>query len=312
MKIDKKKIVFGSVLAVIVIFIVAYSVLIFGGDSEEPSELEQTLVPELQQEQEDFKSKLDAVNALKEVRETTTPSIYDEKYVDSMGYYDPDFPQREKERILDSIYEHNTNNYEDYGFENEYEQEEWGTPFEGDIQEVPDAAQASPKPQEMGLAHQLFYATAPEVEIEIKKPIANNSATDILVEVDGDQVVQAGYRLKMRLKDSAMINNIQFPANTPVYGFISFQPNRALIEIENIAHYPVKLKAYDLQDGSEGIYVENNIRADASREVISDIIQDVNVAGMPQVSGLKQLFQRNHSNIKVQVTNNYKLLLKTN
>lgn len=310
MKIDKKKIVFGSVLAVIVIFIVAYSVLIFGGDSEEPSELEQTLVPELQQEQEDFKSKLDAVNALKEVRETTTPSIYDEKYLDSLGYYDPDFPQREKGRILDSIYEHNIDKYEDYGFENEFDEEEWGTPFEADIQEVPDAPQASTKPQEMGLAHQLFYATAPELEME--KPIANNSAADILVEVDGDQVVQAGYRLKMRLKDSAMINNIQFPANTPVYGFISFQPNRASIEIENIAHYPVKLKAYDLQDGSEGIYVENNIRADASKEVIGDIIQDINVAGMPQVSGLKQLFQRNNRNIKVQVTNNYKLLLKPN
>lgn len=310
MKIDKKKIVFGSVLTVIILFIIAYSILIFGEDSDEPSELKNTLVPELQQEQEDFKSKLDAVNALKEARETTTPSIYDEKYLDSMGYYDPDFPQREKGRILDSIYEYNNNNYEDYGFENEYEQEEWGTPFEADIQEISDASQATPKPQEMGLAHQLFYATAPEVEME--KPISNNSTADILVEVDGDQVVQAGYRLKMRLKDSTTINNIQFPANTPIYGFISFQPNRALIEIENIAHYPVKLRAYDLQDGSEGIYVENNIRADASKEVIGDIIQDINVAGVPQVGGLKQLFQRNNRNIKVQVTNNYKLILKRN
>ena len=310
MKIDKKKIVFGSVLTVIILFIIAYSILIFGEDSDEPSELKNTLVPELQQEQEDFKSKLDAVNALKEARETTTPSIYDEKYLDSMGYYDPDFPQREKGRILDSIYEYNNNNYEDYGFENEYEQEEWGTPFEADIQEISDASQATPKPQEMGLAHQLFYATAPEVEME--KPISNNSTADILVEVDGDQVVQAGFRLKMRLKDSTTINNIHFPANTPVYGFISFQPNRALIEIEHIAHYPVKLRAYDLQDGSEGIYVENNIRADASKELIGDIIQDINIAGVPQVGGLKQLFQRNNRNIKVQVTNNYKLILKGN
>ena len=162
----------------------------------------------------------------------------------------------------------------------------------------------------MGLAHQLFYATAPDVEMA--KPIANNSAADILVEVDGDQVVQEGFRLKMRLIDSAMISNIQFPPNTPVYGFISFQPNRALIEIEHIAHYPVKLKAYDFQDGSEGIYVENNIRADAGKEVIGDIIQDINVAGVPQVGGLKQLFQRNNRNIKVQVTNNYKLILKRN
>lgn len=310
MKIDKKKIVFGSVLAVIVIFIVSYTILIFGGDSEEPSQLKHTLVPELQQEQEDFKSKLDAVNALKEVRETTTPSIYDEKYLDSMGYYDPDFPQLEKGRILDSIYENNISNYEEYNYENEYDYEEWDEPFNEEMQEVPIPQEAAPKPQEMGLNHQLFYASSPGVEDKTLK--ANNTDVSILVEVDGNQVVQSGFRLKMRLTEDALINNVKFPANTPVYGFIRFQPNRALIEIENIAHYPVKLKAYDLQDGREGIYVENNIRADASKEVISDIIQDVNVAGVPQVSGLKQLFQRNINNVKVQVTNNYKLLLKTN
>ena len=84
-----------------------------------------------------------------------------------------------------------------------------------------------------------------------------------------------------------------------------------MIEIENLAHHPVKLKAYDLQDGSEGIYVENNIRADARKEVVDDIIQDINVAGIPQVGGLKQLFQKNIRNVKVQITDNYKLILKS-
>lgn len=307
MKIDKKKIVFGSVLAVIIIFIVSYSIIIFGGDSEKPSELKHTLVPELQQEQEDFKSKLDAVNALKEVRETTTPSIYDEKYLDSMGYYDSDFPQHEKARILDSIYESNNANYEEYSYDNQYDYEEWDEPEE--MQETPITQEASLKPQEMELSHQLFYASAPGGEDLVREV---NTDASILVEVDGNQVVQSGFRLKMRLTEDALIKNVKFPANTPVYGFIRFQPNRALIEIENIAHYPVKLKAYDLQDGSEGIYVENNIRSDARKEVMSDIIQDVNISGVPQVSGLKQLFQRNNNNIKVQVTNNYKLLLKTN
>jgi hypothetical protein len=95
-----------------------------------------------------------------------------------------------------------------------------------------------------------------------------------------------------------------------VYGFISFQTNRALIDIENINHHPVRLKAYDLQDGSEGIYVENSFRADASREVIDDVIQDINVAGLPQVGGIKKVFQRNNKNITVTITNNYKLILK--
>ena len=114
----------------------------------------------------------------------------------------------------------------------------------------------------------------------------------------------------MRLVENAVINGKAVQKNALVYGFISFKPNRALIEIENIQHQPVKLKAFDLQDGSEGIYVENSFRSDATREVIGDVVEDINVAGVPQVSGIKDIFQRNNKNIKVTITNNYKLILK--
>lgn len=311
MKIDKKKIVFGSVLALIVIFIVIYSMLVLGKDEEESPQLKQTMVPELQQEQEDFKSRLDAVNALKEVRETNTPSIYDEKYLDSMGYYDPELPERQKDRIVDSIYENNSRHYSNYDIQNDFDEEEMDDDAESEQmgRENQEQLSSAVTAKELGLEHQLFYASKPEMNNDFST--ASKDEDQILVEVDGDQLVQAGYRLRMRLSEEATINNVKFPANTPVYGFIKFQPNRALIEIENLAHHPVKLKAYDLQDGSEGIYVENNIRADARKEVVDDIIQDINVAGIPQVGGLKQLFQKNIRNVKVQVTDNYKLILKS-
>ena len=310
MKIEKNKIVFGSVLALIVIFIVAYSFLVLGKDEEQSPELKQTLVPELKQEQEDFKTKLDAVNALKEVRETTTPSIYDEKYLDSMGYYDPELPERQKGKILDSIYKHTSSHYSENDFQYDLNEEQnFASQSNQRAVRQQEEVSTSISAKEMALEHQLFYASSPESNDKLTP--GNNAQADIRVEVDGDQVVQAGYRLKMRLSEETTINNIKIPANTPVYGFIRFQPNRALIEIENIANSPVKLKAFDLQDGSEGIYVENNIRADARKEVIDDIVQDINVAGIPQIAGLKQLFQRDNRNVKVQVTNNYKLILKS-
>ena len=74
------------------------------------------------------------------------------------------------------------------------------------------------------------------------------------------------------------------------------QPNRTMISIENITHKRMTFNAYDLQDGSEGIYIENSFKADASREVLDDIVQDVNVAGLPQVGGIKQVFRRNNRN----------------
>jgi len=307
MKIEKNKIVFGSVLAVVIIFIVAYSALVLGGEGNENKELKQTLVPELGQEQQEYKSKLDAVNALKEVRETNAPSIYDEKLLDSLGFYDPDLREKQKVKIVDSIYNSGRINYTQNSYRNNLEKVQVEKPQLGgnySAEEPKEPASA----KELGLEHQLFYSSNPVLN---KETSSSKSEAEIIVEVDGNQTVKNGFRLKMRLTEPAIINNRSIAKNTPVYGFISFQTNRALIDIENINHQPVRLKAYDLQDGSEGIYVENSFRADASREVIDDVIQDINVAGLPQVGGIKKVFQRNNKNITVTVTNNYKLILKS-
>ncbi|MDO7174037.1 conjugative transposon protein TraM, partial [Mariniflexile sp. AS56] len=133
----------------------------------------------------------------------------------------------------------------------------------------------------------------------------------IYVRVDGTQTVKTNFRLQMRLEKEALIDGQRIPRNTPLYGFISFKPNRVAINIENINHLPTKLKAFDLQDGSEGVYAENSFRAEATQEVIGDVIDDINIAGMPQVSGIRKIFQRNNRNIKVTVTDNYKLILKS-
>lgn len=307
MKIEKNKIVFGSVLLVVVVFIVAYTMMVFGEDDEESTHLRQTLIPDLEQEQADFKSKLDAVNALKEVRETTAPSIYDEKLIDSLGYYDPDLRNKRKERIVDSIYNSGRINYTENTYRSSLVQEPIKNPDTIELLSIEEKLNKT-SPEELGLEHQLFYSSIPQEKAAGGE--TESSASEYFVEVDGDQVVRAGYRLRMRLTEAAIINGMFVPQHTPVYGFVRFQPNRALIVIENINHYPVDLKAYDLQDGSEGIYVVNSMRSDASREVLDDIIQDIDIPGVPQVGGIKQVFQRNNRNIKVTVTNNYKLILK--
>jgi len=306
MKIKKNKLVFGAILGVVVIFIISYSFLILVGDEAETDKLTQTLVPELQQEQEDYSSKLDAINDLKEVRETNAPSIYDERLLDSLGFYDPDNLTREKKRIVDSIYSSGKIDYAQNTYRNQKSMVR---------KEIPKAKKDTIIPEgipeievkEIGLEHQLFFASNP-----LKYTNNGTLKTDatIHVAVDGNQTVKADYRLRMRLTKDALINNQLVPKNTPVYGFIGFQANRATIEIENIRHQTINLKAFDLQDGSEGIYIENSFRAEASREVVEDLVDDVNITGVPQVSGIKQLFQRSNRNVKVTVVNNYKLILK--
>ena len=304
MKIEKNKIVFGSVLAVVVIFIIAYSVSVMSGDNNDAESLTQTAVPDLDENQKEYKTKLEAIDALKEVRETNAPSIYDEKNLDSLGFYDPDFMDKEKVRIVDSIYKHNKINYTESKY---VVPERYRRKPKVYKDSLADKKEQTIALKELGLEHQLFFASDPMTNPKIG--IANTDA-NIFVEVDGNQVVKTNYRLRMRLLKDALINGVKVPKNTPVFGFMSFKPNRALIEIENINHRPVKLKAFDLQDGSEGIYVENSFRADATREVVDDVVGDINIAGVPQVSGIQKIFRKNYRTVKVTVTNNYKLILK--
>ncbi|MBO0354903.1 conjugative transposon protein TraM [Muricauda ruestringensis] len=306
MKVEKNKIVFAAVLAVIFLFLISYSVMVMGDDDSENESLQQTLVPDLEENQKEYESKLDAINDLKEVRETNAPSIYDEKLIDSLGFYDPDLPEREKERIVDSIYDagkikYSQKRYQNLGQKRVVQQ----TAPKVDSAEVKREQKIEAK--ELGLEHQLFFAASPKPN---ELSIIGNTDETIYVVVDGDQIVQANTRLRMRLTKSATINGKLMPKNTPVFGFISFQPNRALIEIENIKHHPTKLKAFDLQDGSEGIYVENNFREEATREVLDDVISDINIPSVPQVGGLTQVFRRSNRRVKVTVLNNYRLILK--
>jgi Conjugative transposon, TraM len=306
MKIEKNKIVFASALLCVVLFIVAYATLVMGSDDEPTIERNQIPLPKLEEGQKTYESKLDALNDLKEIRQTNAPSIYDDKLLDSMGVYDPDLLDKEKSKLIDSIYNEGRIKYSEKKLE-EYIPK-------SSIEEIPttlDAIETKKEAvafvKELGLEHQLFFASNPK-KSQIDKIL--NKEQSILVMVDGTQTVKTNYRLSMRLIEDAFINGIKIPRNTPIYGFISFRPNRTIIDIKNINHQPVKLKAFDWQDGNEGIYIENSFRDDATREILDDVFQDINIAGLPEIGGVKKLLQRDNRTVKVTVLDNYKLILK--
>ena len=54
----------------------------------------------------------------------------------------------------------------------------------------------------------------------------------------------------------------------------------------------------------------NSFRAEAGREVVGDAIDGINIGGVPQVRGIKALFQRDNRLVKVTIMDNYRLILK--
>ena len=303
MKIEKNKIVFASVIVVVVIFIVAYSTLVLIGGEEELENLEQIGVPELQEESESYSSKKDALDDLKEERERVVPSIYSDKLLDSLGVYDPFLEEKEKEWAVDSLYRYGRIDYEEGGYrDDEYEEEA------PEVVEIPEVTQIPAT--DFREQHRSFFRSFPVVTLEKEEKLSAEKEQRFLAEVNGDQQVRINDRLELILIEDIVLEEKEFPKNSLVYGFVSLQPNRVLLKITHINNYPVKLKAYDLQDGNEGIYIENSFRSEAQREVLDDVVQDLNIAGLPQISGIKNIFRRNNRNIKVNVFDQYQLILK--
>ena len=304
MKIEKNKIVFASIIGMIVLFIGSYSMVVLNKDEDPTIETNRIPIPELQDEQKEYDSKLDAINDLKEVREANAPSIYDERMLDSSGVYDPDLPDKKKAQIVDSIYNQGRINYADNSYRKSRVQKV--------IKKVNPSGSIADK-QDYGktlssdkTVFKDFFNSNPNRSERIEK-----STDDVIhVVVNGDQVVKTFSRLEMRLARPALINNELLPKNTYLYGFVSFKPNRTMIEITNINHQPVNLKAYDLQDGNEGIYVVNNFQTEASKALVGDAVNEINIPAVPSVGVLKKVFQRSNKNVKVTITNNYKLILK--
>lgn len=306
MRIEKNKIVFSSILLTITLFIIAYAMMVLDKGEEDKELLERTDIPKLEEQGNEYRSRLEAVDKIEDVRTSIAPDIYGDGVLDSPYENNTDLTQEEKQRIVDSIYKQGRIKYRIESPKNSYvPKEQPKNPIAKTSIEANTKVSRSSK--ELALEHQLFFASVPQSILE--DPIEDIG--NIHVEVDGDQVVRANGRLRMRLLHPIRLDSINIPKNTLIYGIVSFRPNRTVLNISNIDHIPIELKAFDLQDGLEGIYVENSFRGEVSKELAGDLANEINITGIPQIRGISKVLQRRNRNIKVKVANNYRLLLKT-
>jgi hypothetical protein len=302
MKKQQNKIVFVLVLVGVVLFIVAYSVFTFGKDKKTELNPNRIPMPDLEENQKVYESKMEALDALKEERETTAPQIYPDHMVDDKGYFNPDYMEYEKQRIIDSVY--SSGNL---------------SPHREPVQPLKETPPSEPETEpiqieeslpdssisaiELALEQQQFFASKPKV-------LESETTKGILVEVDGKQVLRKNSRIRLRLVKPTTIKGHRFPKYTTLFGTVRFRPNRTILNISRINHVPLQWEAFDLQDGLAGLYLENSLREEATQEVMGDMVQDINIVGLPQIRGLKSVFQRSQRKQKVTVLDGHRLLLK--
>ncbi|MCK0162074.1 conjugative transposon protein TraM [Allomuricauda sp. F6463D] len=302
MKLQQNKIVFVLLLACVVLFITAYSIMTFGKDTKTELDPDRIPVPDLKENNTEYASKLEALEAIEEERESSAPSMYPDHMVDDKGYFNPDYMEYEKHRIIDSILETGQGKYP-----KNLNPKPTARPLVKEQKNnLPETALPEPNktdPEVLGLEHQLFFASNPET--------VNHTLEDGLkVRVDGMQTIREGHRLDLRLSTDAIFNAIHLSKNTRVYGFVKIRPNRVMIEISQIGDQTISLKGYDAQDRMEGIYVENHLRGEIAAQSLDKTIGAVNIPGIPQLGGIKGIFRKDNRAIKVSIPNNYQLTLK--
>ncbi|AVR47183.1 conjugal transfer protein TraM [Christiangramia fulva] len=296
MTINKRKMVFGGCILIILVLMVVYWIAIFGSPAEDQPSLEKTSVPQMQQEPEQFSSRREAVDKLREKKPSTAPSIYDESLLDSSGTYDPYLKEKEKLKLMDSVLASGPEEY-DYDLPQEIIQTKEVTPVSIDTTAPVKTLENIP-----GHGHGEFFLPQPSQP----KP----SQVRIRAAVNGDQVVRKDQRLELRLSESYQGEGFSLEKNAILYAQCNFKANRLLLTVFPVGDLKKPLEAYDLSDGQKGIYIENSFRSRATTEVLDDVIQDINISGVPQVRGIKGLFQRDNRSVKVKVLHQYQLILK--
>jgi hypothetical protein len=302
MKPQQNKIVFVLVLIGVVLFIVAYSIFTLGKDKKTELSPDRIPMPDLEENQKVYESKMEALDAIEEERETTAPQLYPDHMVDDKGYFNPDYMEYEKHRIIDSVY--STGNLALH--QDPVQSIKETPPSEPEtepIQIEEPLPESSIIATELALEQQLFFASHPKVPESV-------TTKSILVEVDGKQILRKNSRIRLRLVEPTTINGNRFPKYTTLFGTVRFRPNRTILNITQIDHVPLQWEAFDLQDGLAGLYLENSLREEATQEIMDDMVQDINIAGLPQVRGLKSVFQRSQRKQKVTVLDGHRLLLK--
>lgn len=297
MKIDKKKVVFFAGITLVVMAMIGYWMML-QKDSAPEVEQDHPEVPALKEEPMEYESRLEAVDHLKEERERHIPSVYDERFLDSSGSFDPYLEEHEKNRLVDSIL---ASGPEPSSLEQLY------TAERNEEKELVDPSGPGEVEETMELPvhlHQEFFL------MDKKQAKAKAPTKGILAMVDGDQVVQKDERLILRLLEPVVFDKDTIPAHSRFYARCDFMENRLLLEIYSPVNHDVQWEAYDLADGQPGIYVPNSFRAEATTEVLDDVLQDINISGVPQVRGLKALFQRSNRRVKIKISHQYQLILK--
>lgn len=146
---------------------------------------------------------------------------------------------------------------------------------------------------------------------------ANNSKVHqqteelIYASIKGDHLrLRNNSRVTLILPKETIIDGKVFKKNTLIYAQATFNQNRVNLSINNINQVPLKIKAYDAEDGNLGLQVQRSLVAETGSEMAQDGADEIDVNGVPLGNTIKSLLKRKQQEPKIDLLNNQRLILK--
>lgn len=141
--------------------------------------------------------------------------------------------------------------------------------------------------------------------------------------VYGNQVLENGAVVQLRLATDIYVNGLLIPKGNPVNGTANLNNERLEVEINTIRYgnflLPVKLEVYDM-DGLPGIYIPGSISRDVTKQSADNTLQLMELTSVDPtmkaqlaaagVNTLKSLISKKVKQVKVMVKTGYKVLLR--
>ena len=301
---SQKMLVIGAIVCILTLPLF----LISGDDDNSEGKFESLETPENRNEVEEYNSKLEAYEAARSEKENVSLDFNIDDFKDQNVS-----EEESLEKEIDSLMNENKRQYSEPVGPSRGQTSK-STASSGGHRPSPskNTIDKTQRKENINSEFESFFTSSPESKNPTTSAASKTDAF-IYAVIHGDHTIKQGERVKLRLTKPATIAGMDFPQNSYVYAFPTFQNNRVLLDINSINHVAVSISAYDTEDSAIGLYVKGaKMVGEITDESSKDAVYDVDVGGVPLGSTIKNVFKKKQETPTVTLLNNTKLILKPN
>lgn len=277
MKLSRNKLIYFSIIASVLIFIIAYGVSVFTPEVADQN-LVAPKVPESTRKESQFEDRLEAIDHIKKDRELHLPELYELEEDTLKDFTELDFLQ--------------------------------DTP---DLEADPGITVISESETDHPLTEASAHDKIESSSLERSDPIFSSEHIEVSKEVFfkavvySNQEIRSGDRLKLFIPPQARSLSGTTHGQM-LYGICKVNGNRVHIEV--LMGDGQRWIAYDPQDHGEGIYVRNRKQPKPANRLAGEVSTEIQIPGVPLLPRLRNLFIQPNRGGTIQFYDQFEFTLK--